>query len=304
MQQVLPTNIITEVVKGKILKLKKFNRNLFTFAITVKLSFNMALPLILAGIGAGTQLYNMYNSYSRQKQAEEAAAKLANTPVAQYTPNSRLLNYYQGAVGDVATPQGYTGAERGRFGSRLNEILNTQAYNATNIGGGNAARTIGAIGASNSIGALNDFAANDASLARQNKNMGYSRMANAISQLQNIDNMNTQTSLSRRLMAEQAAGEGIRSNRDMWQQGLTNLGQDLIGYGLTKSLIPTGGARGENFVREPMAEQPNISPRQAAYLPTSTPPLQEPSGYGFGSRFNNRLNMMYNPSTGKWEYKG
>jgi negative regulator of sigma E activity len=229
---------------------KNINRKLFTFALNINFNI-MGLPLAAAaaslGIGAGLNIYNAYNANSRAEQAQAEANKLAQIPVSKYTPNSRLLGYYGQAVNDVANPQGYTSSERGRFGSRLSQILATQRANAEQLGGGGVSRAIGAIGNANSINALNDFSANDANLARNFRSQGLSRMGSSINQLQNIDNMNTQVELQRRLMKEQALGNAIQSNRDVVSNGINNLGNDLMGFGLTK-MLPTGASGEEGKV--------------------------------------------------------
>lgn len=220
------------------------NKNLINFAIVINLKLNIMLPLLAAGAalaGTGLNLYNMSQASNREDQARAEANRLSQVPIAKYTPNSRLLGYYGQAVNDVANPQGYTGAERGRFGSRLSQILATQRANAEQLGGGGVSRAIGAIGNANSINALNDFSANDANLARNYRNQGLSRMGSTISQLQNLDNMNTQVELQRRMMKEQALGNAIQSNRDVVSNGISNLGNDLMGFGLTK-MLPTGAS--------------------------------------------------------------
>lgn len=248
------------------------NKNLINFAIVINLKFSiMALPLLAlgaAGVGTGLSLFNMNNASNRADQAQAEANRLANVPIAKYTPNSRLLGYYGQAVNDVANPQGYTGAERGRFGSRLSQILATQRANAEQLGGGGVSRAIGAIGNANSINALNDFSANDANLARNYRNQGLSRMGSTISQLQNLDNMNTQVELQRRMMKEQALGNAIQSNRDVVSNGISNLGNDLMGFGLTK-MLPTGaiGEVGKVAANNSMYGGSRINPNLLGNMP-------------------------------------
>ena len=272
------------------------------FVLKFKISI-MALPLLAAGIGAGLNLYNMYNASQREAEARSEANKLAQIPVPKYTPNSRLLGYYEQSVKDVASPMGYTGAETNRFNSRLAQILNAQKYNAEQLGGGSISRAIGGLNSAQSLNALNDFTANDANLRRTNRNMGLSRMGATINQLQNLDNMNTQVDLNRRLMKEQALGEAIRSNRDLVSNSIGNLGSDLIGFGLT-SMLPTGGVKGTNSAAVGVPsdiKNPNIfgggkmfsGNRFSNYI--DAPAAQQ------NFSFPNTQDMTYNFRTGRYE---
>lgn len=218
---------------------------MLSFAIRIRINLLLvmaAAALIPLAVGAGMNIYNMYQANSREKEAQQQASELAKIPISRYKDaGGRYLGFYNQAVSDVANPMGYTQPQTSRFKSRLAEILNTQKYNAENMGGGSVSRAIGAIGNANSINALNQFSANDAELYQNNRNRGFSRMASSINALQGIDNMNTQFEQNRRLMQERALGEAIRSNRDSFSNSLGNLGSDLMGFGLTK-MLPTGGA--------------------------------------------------------------
>jgi hypothetical protein len=251
---------------------KNINRKLITFAINI--NFTIMLPLAAAaaslGIGAGLNIYNMVGANSRAEQAQAEANRLAGIPISKYKPNSRLLSYYGQAVNDVANPQGYTSSEQGRFGSRLSQILATQRANAEQLGGGGVSRAIGAIGNASSINALNDFSANDANLARNFRAQGLSRIGSSINQLQNLDNMNTQVELQRRLMKEQAIGNAIQSNRDVVSNSINNLGSDLMGFGLT-NMLPTGATKeeGKMGVNNSMYGGSRINPNLLDNMPPS-----------------------------------
>ena len=204
----------------------------------------MALPLILAGIGAGMQAYNMYDSWQNKNKAEAAAAELDRQPVPQYTPNSRLNSFYQQAVAGVANPQGYTGAETAGFNSRLAQIIASRNANAQAMSGGSLSRAIGAMGNAEALNSLNQFSGSDAALRRSAFNAAMGRQQSAMGQYQSLDNMNTQTALQRRLMKEQGLGQAIQSNKAMFSNSLNNLGGDLMGYGLTKGLMGKGATAG------------------------------------------------------------
>jgi hypothetical protein len=197
----------------------------------------MPLPLVLAGIGAATQFANMGMSWQAQKEAEAKAAELDRQPVPQYTPDSRLNSFYQQAVAGVANPQGYTGAETAGYKSRLAELINSRNYNANKIGGGGIGGAIGAMSNAESINALNQFSGNDAALRRSSFNAAMGRQQSAMNEYNRLGIMNTQTALQRRLMKEQALGQAIQSNKAMIGNSLNNIGGDLMGYGMTKSLM-------------------------------------------------------------------
>tara|TARA_R110000868_G_scaffold405236_2_gene684463 strand:+ start:654 stop:1454 length:801 start_codon:yes stop_codon:yes gene_type:complete len=186
-------------------------------------------------IGAGLQAYNMYNSWQDKNKAEAKAAELDRQPVPQYTPDARLNSFYQQAVAGVANPQGYTGAETAGYNSRLARILATSKANADRMGGIGGA--IGAMGNSEAINALNQFSGNDAALRRSAFNAAMGRQQSAMNEYNRLGIMNTQTALQRRLMKEQGLGQAIQSNKAMISNSLNNLGGDLMGYGMTKSLM-------------------------------------------------------------------
>lgn len=188
-------------------------------------------------VGAGLQAYNMYNSWQDKNKAEAAAAELDRQPVPQYTPNSRLNSFYQQAVAGVASPQGYTGAETAGYNSRLAQIMASRNANAQNMGGGGIGRAVGAMGNAEALNSLNQFSGNDAALRRSAFNAAMGRQQSAMGQYQSLDNMNTRTALQRRLMKEQGLGQAIQSNKAMISNSINNLGGDLMGYGMTKSLM-------------------------------------------------------------------
>jgi len=206
-------------------------------------------------IGAGLQAYNMYNSYQAQKEAEAKAAQLDAQPVPQYTPDSRLNSFYQQAVAGVANPQGYTGAETAGYNSRLAQIIASRNANAQNMGGGGIGRAVGAMGNAEALNSLNQFSGNDAALRRSAFNAAMGRQQSAVNDYNRLGIMNTQTALQRRLMKEQALGQAIQSNKAMISNSLNNIGGDLMGYGMTKSLMGKGvGAGAGETVANPSAD--------------------------------------------------
>ncbi len=224
----------------------------------------MAGGLAMAGVGAGLQLLNAYNARQREQQAEAEANRLSTIPITKYAPTEQLLDQNRIASNQVANPQGYTAPQRGRFETRLANILATQKYNADRVGGGGTARAISTLGNAAATAAEGDFAANDANLALTNKNAGMNRLMAITNKIQSLDDQNKQVELQRRLLAEQAAGRGIQTNRDMWQGTLGAIGSDLVGAGLTKMLMPTTPTVAGTAKTIPNAR---VNPRFTEYMP-------------------------------------
>jgi hypothetical protein len=152
-----------------------------------------------------------------------------------YSVNPAIARLYSGAVGEVARPEGYSGAERGMFQQNLARGLNTQAANARSMGGGSMSRAISGVLAGNQLNQLNQFAAQDAGLARQNRNAAYSRLMGAANTMQGIGNQNTSMLANRRLRQEEMLGQAIASQRAYRTNALNSLGSDLLTAG-TKGL--------------------------------------------------------------------
>jgi hypothetical protein len=148
-----------------------------------------------------------------------------------YSVNPAIARLYSGAVGEVARPEGYSGAERGMFQQNLARGLNTQAANARSMGGGSMSRAISGVLAGNQLNQLNQFAAQDAGLARQNRNAAYSRLMGAANTMQGIGNQNTSMLANRRLRQEEMLGQAIASQRAYRTNALNSLGSDLTTAG-------------------------------------------------------------------------
>lgn len=207
----------------------------------------MAAPLAMGLVGAGMQGLSLINSYIDKKNAEKEAARLSRIPLPEYSMSPDLIEQKRIASNMFSTPQGYSPQETARFDRNTRRILGAQNYNALNVGGGGVARAIGAIGNASAVNAATDFAASDASVARENRNRAFNRLYEIGNRAQSINDMNTQVKLNRRLMAEQAAGGAIRSNKDFINGAFMGIGQDLLSAGLTKGLKPkdTLGSVGE-----------------------------------------------------------
>lgn len=256
----------------------------------------MAAPLVMAGVGAGLQGISLINSYFDKKQAEQEAARLANTPIQDYSMSPELLEQKRIASNMFSSPQGYTPQETATYDRNIRRILAGQNYNATNVGGGGVGRVIGAMGNAASVNAATDFAANDATLARQNRNMGLSNLNQIANKAQSIKDMNTQFRLNRRLMQEQAVGNAIRSNKDLINGAFMGIGQDLVSAGLTKGLMPKeAGSESVNRV----TQTPTTIESRPINTNYSIPQPTLRRSYNF--QFPDTQNMVYNPKIGRYE---
>ena len=211
-----------------------------TFVIN-KTNTNMdPISLGLMGIGAVAKGAGAVNSYFQQRKAQRQLDELGRQPLPMYSVNPAIARLYSGAVGEVARPEGYSGAERGMFQQNLARGLNTQAYNARSMGGGSLSRAIGGVLAGNQLNQYNQFAAQDAGLARQNRNAAYSRLIGAANTMQGIGNQNTSMLANRRLRQEEMLGNAIASQRGYRTNALNSLGSDLTTAG-------TYGLMGDGF---------------------------------------------------------
>jgi hypothetical protein len=189
------------------------------------------LPLAMMGIGAVAKGAGAVDSYFQQRKAQRQLDALGREALPMYSVNPAIARLYSGAVGEVARPEGYSGAERGMFQQNLARGLNTQAYNARSMGGGSMSRAISGVLAGNQLNQLNQFAAQDAGLARQNRNAAYSRLMGAANTMQGIGNQNTSMLANRRLRQEEMLGQAIASQRAYRTNALNSLGSDLTTAG-------------------------------------------------------------------------
>ena len=190
-----------------------------------------AIPLVMAGVGALSKGAGAVDSYFQQRKAQRQLDALGREALPMYSVNPAIARLYSGAVGEVARPEGYSGAERGMFQQNLARGLNTQAANARSMGGGSMSRAISGVLAGNQLNQLNQFAAQDAGLARQNRNAAYSRLMGAANTMQGIGNQNTSMLANRRLRQEEMLGQAIASQRAYRTNALNNLGSDLTTAG-------------------------------------------------------------------------
>lgn len=198
------------------------------------------MPLIAAAIGGGlnlgvTAFRGMNASNERDKQQARLDA-LTATPLPKFKVSDEIKSIYGQAASEAANPMGFSGAEKNAFNQNLAQNYNTSIYNAINRTGGQTGRFANAVLSGNNVNAMNTFASNDASLARQNRMAALSRMMSGANTIQGIDNQNSQAEIQRRLMTEQALGGAVAQqsqNVDQAWKSVGDLGAMTAGYALS-----------------------------------------------------------------------
>jgi len=153
----------------------------------------------------------------------------------QFSLNGDLSDY--ASMTRSRAQQGFSPEETAAFKQNLAQSSNAAYQNATNLGGGSAAKAISAGLAGQNIGALNQFAASGAQL----KNQHMQQYGSAASELQQQQNLKTQADIAMRNKLETAYGGALQSGLNNFTGGLSNvagmgvLGQAAGGLG---SLLP------------------------------------------------------------------
>lgn len=195
------------------------------------LSGGQQLGLAGMGVGLGLKAIGGVASYFQQRDAQKRLDALGRQALPQYSVNPAIARIYSGALGDISNPQGYSGAERANFQQNIGRGLNTQAANARAMGGGSMSRAISGVLSGNQLGQYNQFAAQDAGLARQNRNAAYSRLMGAANTMQSVDNQNIGMAANRRFQQENLLGQAIASQRAYRTNLLGGTGSDLMTAG-------------------------------------------------------------------------
>ncbi len=73
------------------------------------------LPLVLMGLGTAAKGVGAIDSYSQQRKAQRQLDALGRQALPQYAVNPAVARIYAGAQREVASPEGFTGAERNAF---------------------------------------------------------------------------------------------------------------------------------------------------------------------------------------------
>lgn len=246
----------------------------------------MALPLVLAGVGAATKVAGMVDSYSDQKRAERELAKLSAQKRKRYEVTPEIRAGYEQAMGDASTRRGYGGATLSNFRRKLGQTLSAKGRMANNISGGSSARGVNAVLAGQETAALGDFYAGEEAFANQNRERAIGRKGQYENLYQRIADENTQQDIMYRNMLEQALGNSIRSQRDYRRGSLSAMGSDL----LTAGLMSYDGGGAEKVATE--TANP-FGGRGSASLPPSIADLRANGNYNY--RNNPTMDRLNNP---------
>lgn len=192
----------------------------------------LAIPLIAGGLGLTSKIGNYFGADSDEEAARAALAEENKTPYQKYGINPQFMGYYSRVLNRVNNPIGLTGAEKAGAQTGINNTVNTLLYNAKRTAGGNLSKYLSAGLNPGVVSATNDIYVNDARMKRADEGASLGRLGQAVSQFQQIDNLNTQTQNQQKMMREQALGQSILQNKAYKSNFFDSIGSDLIGGAL------------------------------------------------------------------------
>jgi hypothetical protein len=192
----------------------------------------LAVPLAMAGVGLASKGIGAAYAARNEKRALRELQRLNAMPVDRYSQSPQMQEFGRFARQDAYNPQGFTFGERQSAMQDIAQASNTSYQRGLNLAGGQMSRAIQGVNTANTLGALNRFGSQDAALRRQIQGRGLSNLGSVARNEQSLQNMNVQTDLQRRLMAEQAAGRAAQQWRDYKFGTLTGMGNDLLGAGM------------------------------------------------------------------------
>jgi hypothetical protein len=164
------------------------------------------LPLL--AIGAGAAAIKGIAGAIQTSKAQKALAEINKTAAPDYTEDPRLTQAYEQA--QAMSNRGYTAEESNAFKQQLARTQMAQKQSALDLTGGQMGGAINSVLNANQTGAINQFAAQDAGLRRQN--MAYAGgLAQAVQSQQNMIN---QQKIARRQMLEQAYGTAAAQGKE------------------------------------------------------------------------------------------
>ena len=180
------------------------------------------MPSFFAPIKA---LYGVYQA----RQASKALRNLASQPEPTYRdPNSIL------AEAEAKTPTGYSGAEKAAFMNNLAR-LNTSRYRIASQTNPNMASNIGAGIDYGNVGAINEFAKNDAAIRRNKVNSLFGAITAA-------DTRNTSNAIANRRMLEQQYGQAYQAGVGNVFNLFDQIDRDAASLTSIVTGLPTGGS--------------------------------------------------------------
>ena len=208
------------------------------------------MPIIIGSglaLKLGTDIYRGVQANKQGKEAKKQLKELTATPAPTYSVVPELQNFYAQAAFEAANPQAFSGAETATFNQNLARNTNTQYANAVNRAGGQSSQFVASLLNANNLNAINQFSAQGENTRRGNRQAAFGRQGQAVSQIQNVNNMNTQAQINRRLMIEQALGGAIaqsRQNVDAMWKSFGDLGGNVAGYAMGGGFGGTDGTDG------------------------------------------------------------
>jgi hypothetical protein len=204
------------------------------------------MPLIIgSAVAVGSQLYQIGQSAHEKNQAKKALKELNSQPMPEFGIAPELGNAYARAEGNARF--GFSGEEKAAFSQDLSRTQNTRLQAAKDVGGGQIAGVINAMDNSDSIGAINQLAAQGARL-KQEKIQYADQIAG---RLQDIKRMNDEVRIQRRLQLENAYGNAIRQQQTNINNaigGLGALGMQAAFIGWTGTPLYSGSRNQSNQV--------------------------------------------------------
>ncbi len=175
----------------------------------------------VATVGIGVGVY-------QHSQAKKALKNLQNQEMPQYTMSPESRNYY-----DTVRQQaqgGFSNAETAAFKQNLAQQQNAGYQQAIQQSGGNLGQALSTGLQAQNIGALNQFAGQDAQLHRQN----IAQLGAATGDVQGQYNLINQQKIQRRTMLEQAYGQAMQAGLSNMYGGL-QAGGNAVNYSLANN---------------------------------------------------------------------
>ena len=169
--------------------------------------FPLALATAVPQVGLG--LYETIKSAKALKNLQGQAQP-------QYSMSPEYQQYYNTTAQNAN--QGFTGAETAAFKQNVAQQQNTGFQQGVSMSGGNLAQALASGFKAQNIGAMNQFAGQDAQLHRQN----IEAWGGAAGQMQQQQNLINQQKIQHRMQLESAYGGALKS-------GLGNITNGLMG---------------------------------------------------------------------------
>lgn len=142
-----------------------------------------------------------------------------------YTVSPEMYNSQQRSF--INSKYGFTPQQRGNFNQQLGMNMAGNFRNQVNMGGGSLAQALSSRGNAQNLGALNQFANQDAALL--NQNIRYNDQMNA--NIQNQLNRAVGQNINYRMSDERAVGGSLQSGLTNLASGMNSMGSNSGGGG-------------------------------------------------------------------------